>query len=291
MLPELVPVRVDDRVGGIGDHLVIQPPLGEFGPGEGAGRVRNAVALPRVRLAVLDLPLGVVAEGRVFQVPHAGVDLRVGEGRPRARQGVDVVPAHRGLIAGEDLADRQTMPQTAGAQRTRGFGGRPKPSRCAKRRSDRSSKPWPTPTRCRPCRSPDSLAVSRDSLGPRRCRGRGWLLPGVGLRAVAAAAADCPRTVTTRSPGGSAGARDRRRCAAGEPNAGITSDALTADGSKATLVPEASLLPSSSEVSADGGMHGAAGEPRWSPRDARICSATPDTGTAPATRAGAGEAS
>ena len=163
MLPELVPVRVDDRVGGIGDHLVIQPPLGEFGPGEGAGRVRNAVALPRVRLAVLDLPLRVVAEGRVFQVPHAGVDLRVGEGPPRARQRVDEVPALRGLIAGQDLADRQTMPQTAGAQRTRGFGGRPKPSRCAKRRSDRSSKPWPTPTRCRPCRSPDSLAVSRDS--------------------------------------------------------------------------------------------------------------------------------
>ena len=106
MLSELPFVLVDDCVGRIGDRLVIQPPPRKLGPGRGTGRERNVIALPRIGLDKLDLPLCVVAKGRVGKVPGPGIDLPMGEGPPRARERVDEVPALRRLVAGQNLTDQ-----------------------------------------------------------------------------------------------------------------------------------------------------------------------------------------
>ena len=63
----------------------------------------DVVALPGVGLAELDLPLGVVTEGRVGQVARPRVQLGVGEGPLGAGQIVDEVPALRRLPARQDL--------------------------------------------------------------------------------------------------------------------------------------------------------------------------------------------
>src|SRR5580700_9793998 len=102
MLPELPFVLIDDRVGWIGDGLIIEPPPCKLGSGGGTGRERDVIALPRIRLAELDLPLRVVAKGRVSKVPGAGIDLPMGEGPPRTRERVDEVPALRRLVAGQN---------------------------------------------------------------------------------------------------------------------------------------------------------------------------------------------
>src|SRR6516164_5669589 len=102
-LPLVLSYNCIDRIC---DLLIVKPPVHKLGPGRGAGSGRDGISLPRVRLTELDLPLRVVAEGRVREVPRTGIDLTVGEGPPRPGKRVYEVPALRCLIAGQNLADQ-----------------------------------------------------------------------------------------------------------------------------------------------------------------------------------------
>src|SRR6516162_11534594 len=105
MFSELAFVLGDDCVGRIGDRLIVEPPPRKLGSRRGAGRERDVIALPRIRLDELDLPLRVVAKRRVREVTGAGIDLPMGEGPPRPRKVIDKVPTLRRLVAGQNLAD------------------------------------------------------------------------------------------------------------------------------------------------------------------------------------------
>src|SRR6202047_2321922 len=102
--------------------VIVQPPPHKLGSGRGAGRERDVISLPRVRLDELDLPLRVAAKARVREVPGAGIDLSMGEGPSRARERVDEVPALRRLVAGQNLADQALG--DAGRRRGRTAAGR-----------------------------------------------------------------------------------------------------------------------------------------------------------------------
>src|SRR5260221_14276791 len=104
MVLELILVPGDDLVRRVGDQLVIEAPALRRCPGRRVGSEGNVVALPRVRLHVLDLPLRVVAEERVGEVSGTGIDLPVRKGARRARELIDVIPALPGLPAGQDFA-------------------------------------------------------------------------------------------------------------------------------------------------------------------------------------------
>ena len=99
----------DDLVGGVSDRLIIEAPACKRQPGSGARRKRNVVALPRVRLHVLDLPLCVIAEQWVVNVSGSRIDLRMGERSRRPRQSIYEVPALRALPTCQRFADQAVV--------------------------------------------------------------------------------------------------------------------------------------------------------------------------------------
>ena len=122
VLLQLILVGVDDPVGGIRDVLVVEAPPAELGAGRAARGKGDVVALPRVGVHVLDLPLRVVAEVRVDEVARARIDLRVREGTCGAGERIDEVPALRRLpprqdFTAEALGDLPRWARNASARR------------------------------------------------------------------------------------------------------------------------------------------------------------------------------
>ena len=81
MVLELLLVSGDDLVDGVGHDLVVETPSGHeaIRIRVDLRRRRDVVALPRVRMEIVDLPLRVVAEKRVLEIADSRVDLGVGE--------------------------------------------------------------------------------------------------------------------------------------------------------------------------------------------------------------------
>src|SRR6202030_2050304 len=84
MFSELGFVLSDDCIGRVGDLLVVQAPHRKLRSGRVAGCERYIIALPRVRLTELNLPLCVVAKCRIGEVPGPGINLSMSESPPRA---------------------------------------------------------------------------------------------------------------------------------------------------------------------------------------------------------------
>ena len=109
MILELVLVSGDDRVRWIRDHFIVEPPTRKGCSGRRARRKSDVVALPRVRLHVLDLPLRVIAKQRIDCVAVTRIDLSVSERTRRAGDRVDVVAALSGLPAGENFTQETVV--------------------------------------------------------------------------------------------------------------------------------------------------------------------------------------
>ena len=97
MALELLLVAGDQLVGRVHDLLVVEPPAAHRARRivVGLGGEGDVVALPRVRMVLLDLPL------HELEVRHPGVELAVGEHALRARDAVDEVADRRRLPGGE----------------------------------------------------------------------------------------------------------------------------------------------------------------------------------------------
>src|SRR6516162_4127298 len=90
---ELTFVLSDDGIRRIGDRFIVQTPHCECVPGGRTSGKCDIVALPRIRLAELDLPLRIIAKGRISEISGTGINLPVGERARRARKRIDEVAA------------------------------------------------------------------------------------------------------------------------------------------------------------------------------------------------------
>ena len=101
---ELILVGRNDLVGRVRDDFIVEAPTRERRAGRAARRERDVVALPRIRLHVVDLPLGVIAEEWICGVAGPGIDLPMRKRACRSGELVDEVSALPRLPSGENLA-------------------------------------------------------------------------------------------------------------------------------------------------------------------------------------------
>src|SRR3989454_11189465 len=105
VLSELLLVPGDHLVDGIGDQLVVEPPPrhGALGVEVELGRGGDVVALPRVWMERIDLPLRVVSIDGIVEVADAWIELPMRQHSRGASDLVDEVPDAGRHMPGEVL--------------------------------------------------------------------------------------------------------------------------------------------------------------------------------------------